>query len=88
MAILPNMSSGEPNNLFNDSPESAEVSSFELCEGDFIVIATDGLWDNLDEATLLVEISKLKVYIVIFYLAILEFKFKLSFKLKKFRVFY
>ena len=54
------MSSGEAN-LFNDSPELAEVSSFELCEGDFIVIATDGLWDNLNESSLLYEISKIKV---------------------------
>lgn len=62
MAILPNMSSGEPvSNLFNDSPELAEVSSFQLCEGDFVVIATDGLWDNLDESSILTEISKLKV---------------------------
>ena len=61
MAILPTMSSGEPTNLFNDSPELAEVSSFELSEGDFIVIATDGLWDNLKETTLLTVIRKLKV---------------------------
>ncbi len=59
MAILPNMS--EPTNLFNDSPDTAEVSSFQLAEGDFIVIATDGLWDNLDDSTLVMEISKLKV---------------------------
>lgn len=55
------MSTDEESNLFNDSPELAEVSSFELCEGDFIVIATDGLWDNLNESTILKEISKLKV---------------------------
>lgn len=64
MAILPNMSSGEPTHLFNDSPELAEVSSFELCEGDFIVIATDGLWDNLKESTVLIEISKLKSFLL------------------------
>lgn len=65
MAILPNMSSGEPvSNLFNDSPELAEVSSFQLCEGDFIVIATDGLWDNLDESSMLKEISKLKSFLL------------------------
>jgi serine/threonine protein phosphatase PrpC len=54
------LSSGEAN-LFNDSPELAEVSSFELREGDFIVIATDGLWDNLNDTSLLFEISKIKV---------------------------
>lgn len=62
MAILPNMS--EPTNLFNDSPEAAELSSFEVSEGDFIVIATDGLWDNLDESTLLFEISKIKSFLL------------------------
>ncbi len=64
MAILPNMS--EPTNHFNDSPETAEVSSFKLAEGDFIVIATDGLWDNLDDLALVMEISKLKVLSRIF----------------------
>lgn len=63
IAILPSFSSGEAN-LFNDSPELAEVSSFELCEGDFIVIATDGLWDNLKETSLLYEISKIKSYLL------------------------
>jgi protein phosphatase PTC7 len=57
MAILPYMSSG----YFNDSPKSASISSFELAEGDFIVMATDGLWDNLSENALLVKISDIKV---------------------------
>lgn len=64
IAILPSMSTDEESNLFNDSPELAEVSSFELCEGDFIVIATDGLWDNLNESTILKEISKLKSFLL------------------------
>jgi protein phosphatase PTC7 len=57
MAILPYMSSG----YFNDNPKSASVSSFELAEGDFIVMATDGLWDNLSENALLLKISDIKV---------------------------
>lgn len=74
MAILPNLSNAieqavdeqdnfdlDTSSLFNDSPDLASVSSFNLCEGDFIVVATDGLWDNLNENTLLVEISKIKV---------------------------
>lgn len=64
IAILPNMSSGEPINLFNDSPEQADMTEFELCEGDFIVIATDGLWDNVNESSLLIEISKIKSYLL------------------------
>lgn len=47
--------------LINDSPDLASVSSFDLREGDFIVVATDGLWDNLNEKALLLEISKIKV---------------------------
>lgn len=62
IAILPNMS--EPTNLFNDSPEEAEVSSYQLREGDFIVIATDGLWDNLGDSTIINEISKLKSFLL------------------------
>jgi serine/threonine protein phosphatase PrpC len=47
--------------LINDSPDSAISSSLELREGDFIVIGTDGLWDNLNESHLLIEIAKIKV---------------------------
>ncbi len=43
----------------------ASVSSFDLREGDFIVIATDGLWDNLNENALLIEISKIKVSFIL-----------------------
>lgn len=46
--------------LFNDSPESAISNSIQLDEGDFILVATDGLWDNLTESHLLLEISKIK----------------------------
>jgi protein phosphatase PTC7 len=45
-------------------PESASTSTFEVVEGDFIIIATDGLWDNLPESSLLTEISKIKVSLV------------------------
>lgn len=72
MAILPSFNSSirldqheqddfDVSSLFNDSPDLASLSSFNLCEGDFIVVATDGLWDNLSENTLLLEISKIKV---------------------------
>jgi len=77
MAILPNLSNAielavdeqdnfnlDTSSLFNDSPDLASVSSFNLCEGDFIVVATDGLWDNLNENTLLVEISKIKSFLL------------------------
>ena len=51
----------DTSSLINDSPDMASISSFDLREGDFIVIATDGLWDNLNESALLIEISKIKV---------------------------
>ena len=47
--------------LINDSPENASTSSIQLNEGDFVVVATDGLWDNLSEKQLLVEIANIKV---------------------------
>ncbi len=42
-------------------PESASTSSFQVIEGDFIVVATDGLWDNVPESFIINEISKIKV---------------------------
>jgi serine/threonine protein phosphatase PrpC len=47
--------------LITDKPENALSSSFELVEGDFIVLATDGLWDNLSEGLLLLKLAKIKV---------------------------
>ena len=58
LAILP----GEQENLLmQDKPESANLSEFKLKEGDLIVLATDGLWDNLNEITLLSNLCELKV---------------------------
>lgn len=56
--------------LIADSPNLASVSSFHVEENDFIVIATDGLWDNLPDATILEEIKHIKVS---------EFKYELMF---------
>jgi protein phosphatase PTC7 len=47
--------------LINDSPDLATSCSIELKEGDFIVVGTDGLWDNLTESHLLNEIAQIKV---------------------------
>lgn len=66
LSLLPSMSNEET--LIQDSPISASTSSFKLNEGDFIVLATDGLWDNLNENILLSKISKLKVYLVFYFL--------------------
>ena len=45
----------------SDRPEMADVATVELSEGDFILLATDGLWDNLNDAFLLEELVKLQV---------------------------
>jgi protein phosphatase PTC7 len=44
-----------------DKPEEAALSSVELVEGDFIVTATDGLWDNLDDSQILPKLTKFQV---------------------------
>jgi serine/threonine protein phosphatase PrpC len=43
------------------SPDLASVTSFNVEENDFIIIATDGLWDNLPDTTILQEIKKITV---------------------------
>ena len=58
--------------MINDSPDNASTSSIQLDEGDFIVVATDGLWDNLTEKELLVEIANIKVSAVFFSLIFLK----------------
>lgn len=65
LAIVPTRPGGSSQHAdmssFSDSPESAASSTFELVEGDFIVLGTDGLWDNLSEGLLLLKISKIQV---------------------------
>lgn len=47
--------------LFFFSPDIAQVTSFSVQENDFILIGTDGLWDNLPDATIIDEIRKIRV---------------------------
>lgn len=50
-----------PNNVKDgqqDRPDSAFLSSFQLVEGDIICLATDGLWDNLNDSLLLSLLNK------------------------------
>ena len=47
--------------LFFFSPDIASITAFSVEENDFLVIATDGLWDNLPDATILDEIRKIRV---------------------------
>lgn len=59
LALLPSMNDEE--SLFSDKPQTADIHSFQLIEGDLIVLATDGLWDNLSESHLLLKTSNIKV---------------------------
>lgn len=47
--------------VFFYSPEMAESSSFDVEEGDIILLGTDGLFDNMNEDMILDCLSKMKV---------------------------
>ncbi|KAH8041985.1 hypothetical protein HPB51_019726 [Rhipicephalus microplus] len=47
--------------VLSDSPESADTSSFPVQEGDLILMATDGLFDNLPENMIVNELAQLRV---------------------------
>ena len=49
--------------VFIFSPESASSSSFTVKEGDIILVATDGLFDNMSEEMILKELANIKVSI-------------------------
>lgn len=44
---------GHGHNVLSDSPESADTLSFPVKEGDVILVATDGVFDNVPEKLLL-----------------------------------
>uniref|UniRef100_A0A0R3RQ43 Protein phosphatase n=1 Tax=Elaeophora elaphi TaxID=1147741 RepID=A0A0R3RQ43_9BILA len=46
--------------FLGDSPEKAESASLDLMSGDIIVLATDGLWDNVTEDEIVKQLSGLK----------------------------
>ena len=46
---------------FRSSPDLASITSFSVEENDLIVVATDGVWDNLPDSTIIEEIKKLQV---------------------------
>lgn len=54
---------GHGNNVLSDSPESADSLSFPVKNGDVILVATDGVFDNVPTNILLdtlKEVSKKK----------------------------
>lgn len=57
LAVAPPNQEGQ---VLSDSPNVAESSSFGVKEGDFILLGTDGLFDNMNEDMLLDHISKIK----------------------------
>ncbi|XP_015910093.1 protein phosphatase PTC7 homolog [Parasteatoda tepidariorum] len=46
--------------VLSDSPETADTSSLPVEEGDLILLATDGLFDNLPESVIVQQLSKLR----------------------------
>jgi len=57
LSLPPQPASGSNSSMLQDSPEVADASSVLLEEGDIIVLATDGLWDNLDDEMIWEEIN-------------------------------
>jgi len=43
------------------SPDSAETTSFNVQEGDIIILGTDGLFDNMKDEMIIKHILRLKV---------------------------
>jgi serine/threonine protein phosphatase PrpC len=43
------------------SPDLASITSFNVEENDYILIATDGVWDNLPDSTILEVVKKITV---------------------------
>lgn len=43
---------------YSDSPQDAQVTSHDLQNGDVVIFATDGIWDNLSNQDLLNIISE------------------------------
>lgn len=45
--------------LIADRPDHASITTFNVEENDCILIATDGLWDNVPDSTIIEEIKKM-----------------------------
>lgn len=57
LAVAPTVLEGM---VLSDSPESAQMSSFVVQAEDIILLGTDGLFDNMNDAMILQQISKMK----------------------------
>uniref|UniRef100_A0A914X569 Protein phosphatase n=1 Tax=Plectus sambesii TaxID=2011161 RepID=A0A914X569_9BILA len=58
LALPPNISEGD--GFIGDSPEMADMKSFDIEDGDIILLATDGLFDNLPTAFIERELAALQ----------------------------
>jgi protein phosphatase PTC7 len=63
MALFPQVARKGPDvgGFLSDSPEQAETSAFELLEGDCILMATDGLFDNVPTKLIELELEAVGV---------------------------
>jgi len=50
---------GQSGQVLEDSPESAQQSQFAIEDGDVILLATDGVFDNVPQPMLVAELAKL-----------------------------
>lgn len=57
LSLVPPAQSGR---VLSDSPESADTSQFTVRDGDLILVATDGLFDNMPDSLIVAELAKLK----------------------------
>jgi len=59
LSLTPNAESG---GFLSDSPESAQTTSIHVQEGDLILVATDGLFDNMPLELIEKELAQLRQY--------------------------
>jgi len=51
---------GNQNRVLSDSPESADLYSFQVQDGDVILVATDGVFDNVPKKLLLETLKEVE----------------------------
>ncbi|VDM40875.1 unnamed protein product [Toxocara canis] len=58
LSLLPD--SARAAGFLGDPPEKAELNSMDLQSGDVVVLATDGLWDNVSENLIVEQLSNIQ----------------------------
>lgn len=54
--------------VVSDQPDSAVTDNFPVEDGDVILIATDGVFDNLPQNLLIDELKKVRLFLFYYYL--------------------